>query len=185
VALRFAPERIYFESDARAAKLDKVMLALMSADRVPVVENGVRACGYVFEHCCMTNKPIPGALIVPFCKLMNHSSNDVKQLVAVVSTSLAKAASDAPLPTPLIKSLLPMLVNGSKEKNSAVKASSESALVSVLRMRTGSSDTQAFCLSVLEGGAKEALQDVIAKVLNRVASQPEGKEEDIDNSVLT
>ncbi len=40
-----------------------------------------------------------------------------------------------------------MLVNGTKEKNSAVKSSSESALVAVIGMRTGQ-EGQKKCLQV-------------------------------------
>ena len=35
---------------------------------------------------------------------------------------------------------------------------------------------------ILEGGAREALQDIISKVLLKTANQPEGKEEQIDDS---
>jgi hypothetical protein len=37
---------------------------------------------------------------------------------------------------------------------------------------------------MLESGARDALSDVITKVLQRVANQPEGKEESIDNTLL-
>ena len=113
---------------------------------------------------------------------MNHSSNDVKQLVAVMSAHLAKQSGTQLLPLELLKPLLPMLVNGTKEKNSAVKSSSESALVTVLHMRGEKKSVE--CLQVLEAGAKDALQDVITKVLQRVANQSEGKEEAIDDTVV-
>ncbi len=117
---------------------------------------------------------------------MNHNSNDVKQLVAVVSTFLAKQLGSELLPKELLKPLLPMLVNGTKEKNSVVKSSSETALVTVLHMRNNAADgQQKACLQILEAGARDALQDVINKVLQRVANQPEGKEETIDDTVVT
>ena len=40
------------------------------------------------------------------------------------------------------------------------------------------------CLEKLDSGAKASLQDTMAKVLQRVAKQPEGKEEEIDNTFL-
>ena len=49
------------------------------------------------------------------------------------------------------------------------------------------SDDQQFaqqCLQKLDSGAKESLQETMSKVLQRVAKQPEGKEEDIDNTFL-
>ena len=58
-----------------------------------------------------------------------------------------------------------MLVNGTKEKNSAVKSSSESALVAFLHLRDAEDKSgQQKCLEVLDTGARDALNDVIVKV---------------------
>ena len=40
-------------------------------------------------------------------------------------------------------------------------------------------------MNALDIGAREALQDVITKVLKKVASQPEPKEEELDDTLLT
>ncbi len=157
VALKLCPDRIYNESTA--PKLEKTLLSLLQADRVPVAENGVRATCYLFCHCRQSGQAVPAALIGPYAKAINHASNDVKQLVAVTANHLAKSSGDAVLPVELLRPLLPALVNGTKEKNSLVKSSSESALVSMLHMRRADSKTVvAQCLGVLDGGAKDALQ---------------------------
>ena len=82
---------------------------------------------------------------------MNHSSNDVKVrsicfklaimfglqvLVAQLCSHLA-ACQPALLPPDLLRPLLPTLLNGTMEKNSMVKACSETALVDLLQMRKG------------------------------------------------
>lgn len=72
---------------------------------------------------------------------MNHNSNDVKQLVAQVAIYLARSTSTA-LPDAILKPLLPMLVNGTKEKNSVVKSSSEFALVALLKIKDGEETQQ-------------------------------------------
>lgn len=72
---------------------------------------------------------------------MNHNSNEVKQLLARVCTHLAKSVPQEKMDPVLLKMLLPTLVNGTKEKNSYVKANSEIALITVLRLREGD-DTQ-------------------------------------------
>lgn len=41
------------------------------------------------------------------------------------------------------------------------------------------------CMNLLDIGARESLSDVISKVLRKVANQPEGKDEDIDDTLLT
>jgi len=67
---------------------------------------------------------------------MNHSSNEVKQLVSRACNYLSRCTDYLSVPE-LVKATLPMLVNGTKEKNSYVKADSELALVAVLRLRQG------------------------------------------------
>ena len=117
---------------------------------------------------------------------MNHQSNDVKQMVATISNYWAKLQGNELLPSELLKAILPMLVNGTKEKNSSVRSFSESALVGVLHLRHKEDKKKSSeCLQVLASGARDALQDVITKVLQRVANQPEGKEEVIDDTVVT
>jgi hypothetical protein len=116
---------------------------------------------------------------------MNHSSNDVKQMVSVIATFWAKnLGDDNILPPELLKPLLPMLVNGTKEKNSTVKSFSETALVSILHLRKSQENRKSECLQILDSGARDALQDVITKVLQRVANQPEGKDEIIDDTIV-
>lgn len=68
---------------------------------------------------------------------MNHSSNEVKQLVSRVCSYLARRHDKNTFVPELLRVILPMLVNGTKEKNSYVKADSEIALVAVLRLRQG------------------------------------------------
>lgn len=68
---------------------------------------------------------------------MNHSSNEVKQLVARAGALLAREGAldvrSAPA-AEVLKALLPALVNGTKEKNTYVRANSELALRAILRL---------------------------------------------------
>lgn len=68
---------------------------------------------------------------------MNNNSNDVKQLFARVCIHLARTVPSNKMTPELLKLLLPMLVNGTKEKNSYVKANSEIALIAVLKLKEG------------------------------------------------
>lgn len=83
----------------------------------------------------------------------------------------------------LMKCLVPLLVNGTKEKNTMVKAYSEHALVSVLRLREAEDETASDLLAELDPGPREALQDCMHKVLKRTLSQPEAKEEEFDDTL--
>ncbi|KAH7955690.1 hypothetical protein HPB52_002888 [Rhipicephalus sanguineus] len=191
---------------------------------------------------------------------LNHGSNEVKQLVAQTVQWLSRSL-DKGAPPQLLRTLVPQLVNGTKEKNTMVRANSEYALVALLhlrastqglevifltfwlfsnRLRTGYSSDNVLisqgtthrctgvnfniigktyalksaaqchwhellspvhpdvttilrtsscksteCLAVLDPGARESLQDVYTKVLRKVASHPEPKEEDLDDGVLS
>lgn len=69
---------------------------------------------------------------------MNHSSNEVKQLMARASTAVGRAevlrAEAGGAGADVLRALLPALVNGTKEKNTYVRANSEIALRAVLRL---------------------------------------------------
>ena len=69
---------------------------------------------------------------------MNHNNNEVKQLMARASTVVGRAEVVVPAVggagADVLRALLPALVNGTKEKNTYVRANSEIALRAVLRL---------------------------------------------------
>lgn len=65
---------------------------------------------------------------------MKHESNDVKQLSAQIVILISKSSPSA-VGVPLLRTLVPMLVMGTKEKNAAVRSYSEQGLVALLRLR--------------------------------------------------
>ncbi|XP_012272971.1 eIF-2-alpha kinase activator GCN1 [Orussus abietinus] len=182
VALKEAPETVY--TNKEKDRVCKVILSYLAADKVQIAMNGVRVCGYLFQYLMNEGQPIPQQILTPFVRSMNHSSNDVKQLLARVCIHLARNISSEKMSPELLKSLLPMLVNGTKEKNGYVKANSELALIAVLRLKQGDEEHQR-CMALLDVGAKESLSDVVSKVLRKVLSQPEGKIEELDDTLLT
>ena len=76
-----------------------------------------------------------------------------------------------------------MLLNGTMEKNSIVKSCSETALVDVLLMRKGHQG-QSQALTLLDSGARDSLTEIINKSLTKLATQPEGKEMVLDDTLL-
>lgn len=167
------------------AKIVKFITGNITSDKVTVANNSLRATGYLFQHCLNTdNTPIPNALITPFVRSMNHASNEVKQLLAKMCNYLAKVVSADRMPDDLLKALVPMLVNGTKEKNGYVKSNSEIALMALLRLRDGD-ETMQRCLGTLESGARDSLSEVVTKVLRKVAVQPAGKEEELDETIMS
>ncbi|CAN7985199.1 unnamed protein product [Ixodes pacificus] len=185
VALKQAPERILTEEWRE--RVVKTLIKYMAADRVPIVIGGVRGTSYFLHHVLANNEEVPQLLLTTFAKCLNHANNEVKQLVAQSVQWLSRGTQEPGRglgSSQLLRSLVPQLVNGTKEKNSMVRANSEYALVSLLRLRTSTQGLDE-CLEVLDPGARESLQDVYTKVLRKVVSQPEPREEDLDDGILS
>ncbi|KZS15891.1 Translational activator GCN1 [Daphnia magna] len=183
VAMKEAAEQVY--TPQWRDKLHRVLLSYLAADRIPIVSNSIRAIGFLFRHLMTSTSPVsfPAQLSQPFAKTLNHASNEVKQLVAQTSHYLGRHA-DAALPSDFLKVLLPQLVNGTKEKNTAVRSACEAALVTLLRLRHND-ETQQHCVNLLDPGARDSLSEVISKVLRKMASQPETKEEELDATLVS
>lgn len=166
------------------AKICKNIISSIQSDKVPISSNGIRAAVYLFVYCMNNKIPLPAAVIGPFVRAINHNSNEVKQLLAKTCNYIAKNVSAEQTPPEFLRPLLPMLVNGTKEKNGYVKSNCEIALVSILRLRDGEEMYQK-CLGILDTGARDSLAEVASKVLRKAAGQPIGKEEEIDDTLLS
>ncbi|KAK9703077.1 HEAT repeat [Popillia japonica] len=182
VALKESPDIIWTEQ--YEVRTERTILSQLAADNIAVTQTAVRSCGYLLQYLMNNDIQLPLNLLGPFVKTMNNNSNDVKQLFARVCIHLARTVPSNKMTPELLKLLLPMLVNGTKEKNGYVKANSEIALIAVLKLKEGEEMNQR-CLNILDVGAKESLQDVISKVLKKLMLQPDGKEEELDDTLLT
>lgn len=83
--------------------------------------------------------------------MINHSSNEVKQGMCracqYAAETLAAASSGALVPVEVARPLLPMLVNGTKEKNQVVRSSAEMALIAILQLKEGEQGIQVIYFS--------------------------------------
>ncbi|XP_045475078.1 eIF-2-alpha kinase activator GCN1 [Harmonia axyridis] len=149
-----------------------------------VVMVAIRTCGYLFKYLVQNNLAVPQNLLSALVRITNRGENEVKQHFARVCMFLAKNVPTETWTDDLLKHVLPTLVMGTKEKNMYVKANSEIALIAILRLREGTG-VQTKCMKVLDEGARESLNDVVVRVLKKVALQPEGKEEELDETLLT
>ncbi|KAH8379372.1 hypothetical protein KR009_004448, partial [Drosophila setifemur] len=182
VALKECPNEVLKSN--LCEKITANILVNILSDKVPIASNAIRAATYLLEHCLINNDEIPVNIIVAIARAMNHNSNDVKQLVAKSCTHLSKNLTAEQINLEVLKYLVPMLVNGTKEKNGYVKSNSELALISILRLRTDDS-TFSNISSILEAGARDSLNDVVTKVLKRAAAQTIAKDEELDDTLLT
>lgn len=181
VALKESPKTVY--NSKYETKVCKTIVTCIQSDKLTVASNGVRAACYLVEHCQNEDLPIPTIVLTPYVKSMNHISNEVKQLLAKTVIYLSKSVPQEKTSNELLKPLIPMLVNGTKEKNGYVKSNSEIALICILRLKNGD-EVQQKVLKLLEPGARESLNEVIGKVLYR-ALAPAGKDEEIDDTLLS
>ncbi|XP_061399110.1 stalled ribosome sensor GCN1 [Musca vetustissima] len=159
------------------------VISHISSDKIPIASNGIRAATYIIKYKIENQKSLPTQVVWSFSRAMNHTSNEIKQLVAKCCNYIATSSQVDELPTELMKSLIPMLVNGTKEKNGYVKSNSEIALVSILHLRKGETVYDHVC-QVLDPGARDSLSEVVSKVLRKVAVQPPGKDEELDDTIL-
>lgn len=182
VALKETPDQVYH--DHFEEKVDRALLAYLASDKVPVVCNGIRGIGYLIRYLLQNNRPVPQNVLSQFVRSMNHSSNEVKQLMARASTLVGRegCVGTRGAGADVLRALLPALVNGTKEKNTYVRANAEIALRAVLRLPQDETFHQQ-CMMVLEEGAREALADVVARVLRRAHN--DGRDEDLDCTLLT
>jgi len=171
-------------SEKKREKIHRCVMSLLTSDKVPLISNGIRISGHIFIDCVKNDNTVPESIIQPFSKSMNNASNEIKTSVCQMSEVMGKRIYPKVMPKELLRYLLPTLVNGTKEKNSVVRASSELALVSLLHLRDGDK-TLNICQEMLESGARESLTDVVNKVLRRVIHQPEGKEPEIDDTIMS
>lgn len=165
------------------AKLNKTLVTCIQNEKVNISSNGVRGACFLIQHCQNEGLPIPSVVLSAYVKSMNHISNEVKQLLAKTSIYLSKVVPQEKMSSDFLRALIPMLVNGTKEKNGYVKSNSEIALISILRLRNNETMFQ-HVLQILDAGARDSLNEVVTKVLYR-ALAPSGKDENIDDTILT
>ena len=112
---------------------------------------------------------------------MNHTSNEVKQ--ALSSSVLHWCINQTEFPIIIYRSLVPMLVNGTKEKNSAVRVGAEQALIGLLNLKDPDSPVYQKCVKSLDSGAAESLQDCVLKIKKNVI-KCDIKPEELDDTLL-
>ncbi|XP_071537961.1 stalled ribosome sensor GCN1 [Panulirus ornatus] len=166
-ALKSAPTKVF--DVATTDQISATLLSYLSSDRLALVENAMSGVSFFMSHQLSLGNTVPAPLLQTFAKLINHSSNEVKQGMCracqYASESLA-ATNGSQIPVEVARPLIPMLVNGTKEKNQVVRSCAEMALIALLHMKQGDQGTQVM-LNALEGGGRDSLNEVINKSLRR------------------
>ncbi|XP_030828154.1 eIF-2-alpha kinase activator GCN1-like isoform X1 [Strongylocentrotus purpuratus] len=166
VTLKDAPERVTVEG--RATKVLEVIIKNSLNDRIPVCVAGVRGMGFYMKHCIATGEQVPQSLLSAMVKCFNHSSSDIKMAAAQMINHCAMT-TESPLDMSIVRGILVVLVSNTKDKNTAVQADSEWALVALLKLKHGDEFLQDV-LKSLDSVPASNLNDCL-KRLRKVASQ--------------
>ncbi|KAI8435425.1 hypothetical protein MSG28_003732 [Choristoneura fumiferana] len=181
VALKETPAVVY--ADPFEDKVERALLHHLASDKVPVACNALRGMAYLMHHLLETDRALPQQILSQFVRSMNHPSNEVKQLMARAATQLGRGgALRTARAHDTLRALLPALVNGTKEKNTYVRANAEIALRAVLLL-PHDEHFHKECMALLDEGGREALGDVVARLLRRGA--PDARDEQLDCTLIT
>ncbi|XP_071945406.1 stalled ribosome sensor GCN1-like [Antedon mediterranea] len=178
IAIKEAPERVL--ASEYQAKIIQILTSNATNDRIPICTSGIRGLGFTIRHLIAKKVDVPQGIITSFTKSLNHSSNDMKMTAAQMISYFASEIDHA-LDISIIKPLVVVLVSNTKDKNTAVQADSEVALVSLLQLRTGD-DTYQVVSKSLDSVPSAKLEESMRQ-LRRVAKQPPPKDE-VDNTIL-
>ncbi|KAI2804204.1 eIF-2-alpha kinase activator GCN1 [Blomia tropicalis] len=181
IALKEAYQRVVVNNVEWGEQIINVAIRLVIADKPTVIINGIKCAAYIIKNSLESNIIPMQPLMSAYSRTMNHTSNDVKQ--ALSSSVLHWCINQTEFPIIIYRSLVPMLVNGTKEKNSAVRVGAEQALIGLLNLKDPDSPVYQKCVKSLDSGAAESLQDCVLKIKKNVI-KCDIKPEELDDTLL-
>uniref|UniRef100_A0A1I8IK66 TOG domain-containing protein n=1 Tax=Macrostomum lignano TaxID=282301 RepID=A0A1I8IK66_9PLAT len=145
----------------RLGDIETAVLAAVGSDRSQVVDAGVRCIGLALAKAPQSERLVAGLV-----KAQKHENSDVKLLTSQAASFAIEALPDDQLLNCLAKPLLPMLANGTREKNIGVKAASEQALADACRLYRAERLT-ASCLDRLEPAMRDSVQQIVDRLAKK------------------
>uniref|UniRef100_A0A8R1U018 TOG domain-containing protein n=1 Tax=Onchocerca volvulus TaxID=6282 RepID=A0A8R1U018_ONCVO len=146
-------------------KLRSALISSIQCDKPEIASSALRAATSLL--LCQEAMDVP--LLSSVVRAINHPDNEVKCVVALGIHHIASRK----LSINEMKIIVPMMLNGIKERNSAVRAACEQALIALFKLRLRNETTRYDdYLSTVEGAARDVLTDAY-KTLQRVLKQPD------------
>ncbi|XP_067861626.1 stalled ribosome sensor GCN1 [Heptranchias perlo] len=181
VAMKAVPSKLC-TPEYNTSVLDMIV-ASATADRIPITTSGIRAMGFLMKHQIQVEGgTVSPKLITLLVKSLQNSSSDVK-LVAEKMIWLVNKDTLNPLDPQTIKPILKALLDNIKDKNTSVRAYSEQAIVSLLRLREGDELYQNVS-KILDTASLDLLAESYRRSLKKLASQADSTEQ-VDDTILT
>nr|XP_014345196.1 PREDICTED: translational activator GCN1 [Latimeria chalumnae] len=181
IALKVAPDRVCALEDC--SRVLEVVLSNATADRIPIAASGIRAMGFFMRHQINSE----GGILAPkfttqLVKCLQNSSSDIR-LVAEKMIWWVNKEPLPPLDPQTVKPILKALLDNTKDKNTSVRAYSDTAIVNLLHMRTGDEVFQNIS-KILDTASLDLLNEGCRRSLRKLASQADSNEE-IDDTIQT
>uniref|UniRef100_A0AAF5PPV6 TOG domain-containing protein n=2 Tax=Wuchereria bancrofti TaxID=6293 RepID=A0AAF5PPV6_WUCBA len=142
-------------------KLRSAFISAIQCDKPEIASSAIRSATSIL--LCQGTMDVP--LLSSVVRATNHPANEVKCVAALGIHHIASRK----LSINEMKVIVPMMLNGIKEKNSAVRAACEQALIALFKLRNKNPRYDDY-LSTVEGTAKDVLGDAY-KALQRVLKQ--------------
>ncbi|XP_043572024.1 eIF-2-alpha kinase activator GCN1 [Chiloscyllium plagiosum] len=181
VAMKVAPSKLC-TPEYNTSVLDMI-IASATADRIPIATSGIRAMGFLMKHQVQAEGgTVSPKLISLLVKNLQNSSSDMK-LVAEKMVWLVNKETSNPLDPQTIKPILKALLDNTKDKNTSVRAYSEQAIVSLLRLREGEELYQNVS-KILDTASLDLLAESYRRSLKKLAGQADSTEQ-VDDTILT
>jgi len=185
VALKQSTECL-LDGDSNRESIITTLITHATSDKVPISQYGLRGIAMLLKYDVESAKTLDKRLVIAVKNGMKSDSNDVKQLIGNVVELVSRVANQSSaegIDESTGKVWIPTLIVGTKEKNSAVKAFSEYALITLLQLRR-SDEVYKKYLPIIDGPKGEALADTYTKNLKRVLKLAEPKEDVFDKTIL-
>ncbi|KAF5929238.1 hypothetical protein HPG69_019259 [Diceros bicornis minor] len=181
VAVNVAPSRLC--AGKYSGEVQDMILSNAMADRIPIAVSGVRGMGFLMKYHIETGGgQLPAKLSSLFIKCLQNPSSDIR-LVAEKMIWWANKDPLPPLDPQAIKPILKALLDNTKDKNTVVRAYSDQAIVSLLKMRQGEEMFQSLS-KILDVASLEVLNECSRRSLKKLASQADSTEQ-VDDTILT
>ncbi|VDK68634.1 unnamed protein product [Litomosoides sigmodontis] len=147
-------------------KLRSTFISAMRCNKLEIASSALRGATSIL----LCQEVMDATLLSSVVRAINHPINEVKCIAAlgIHHIALRKLSINE------MKVIVPMMLNGIKEKNSAVRSACEQALIALFRLRSEDPKYNDYfsTVEVSEGAARDVLADAY-KLLQRVLKQPE------------
>jgi len=112
----------------------KFLGSCVGYDRPVVVKSGIRAVGFYLDYLLSNGLSVDSELVGVLSKALKSNLNELKEMCLML-ISVLSIKNVKPLHMNVLRSLIPMAMNGMREKESSVRFKGELALVDLCHLR--------------------------------------------------